>query len=381
MAEYRFNMTAEDIERRLSTMPEKGDPGTSVTITDMEVSTESGGTNTVWFSDGKTLEIQNGKDGETGGQGEPGAQGPRGVQGETGKSAYQYAKDNGYTGTEAEFTEDINPNNIKAELSQIEAPKIVSSVEEMTDTTKHYALDGYIYYNKTITTQGEKTYPNLYKSYPDGLNKRLSGSSGSTSSKNGYFVLDLIAVKDLEGNSPYTFDDFGSASSYYVRLNWEMPTVASVTDDTKVIYYNSAGAKIGYCFLLSTTGNNVTVSNGETVIDIRKFITAGGSSEPNWADVAYVKLQLALNTSGAALTTADLANCEITFDGIYEETQGGTKQEWVNSGISYAPTFKTDLIGVLGEDNVIYLSDNLPSGTYTLKYPDNNYATVGTITK
>lgn len=127
-----------------------------------------------------------------------------------GKSAYKYATEGGYTGTEAEFAKDINPDNIKSELSQIEAPTIVSSVTEMTDTTKHYVLDGYIY------------------------------------------------------------------------------------------------------------------------------------------------------------------QCQITANGA---------QEWVNTGLSYMPIFKTDLIGVLTENNVIYLSDNsLPSGTYTLKYGDETYATIGTIT-
>lgn len=37
--------------------------------------------------------------------GEQGIQGIQGIQGETGKSAYQYAVEGGYQGTEAEFTE------------------------------------------------------------------------------------------------------------------------------------------------------------------------------------------------------------------------------------------------------------------------------------
>ena len=41
--------------------------------------------------------------GETGPKGETGAQGEKGDTGATGKTAYQYAKDGGYTGTEAEF--------------------------------------------------------------------------------------------------------------------------------------------------------------------------------------------------------------------------------------------------------------------------------------
>jgi hypothetical protein len=69
----------------------------------------------------------------------------------------------------------------------------------------------------------------------------------------------------------------------------------------------------------------------------------------------------------------------ITYTEIPESTE--TYYAWTDTGITYAPTFKTDLIGVLGENNVIYLSDTLPSGTYTLKYPDDDYAVVGTISK
>ena len=44
---------------------------------------------------------------------------------------------------------------IKAELSQIEAPTIVSSVDEMTDTTKHYVNKntGTIWASMTETTE------------------------------------------------------------------------------------------------------------------------------------------------------------------------------------------------------------------------------------
>jgi hypothetical protein len=52
----------------------------------------------------------------------------------------------------------------------------------------------------------------------------------------------------------------------------------------------------------------------------------------------------------------------------------------MDSGIPYVPTFKTDLIGVLGDNYVIYLSDSLAHGTYTLKHEDERYGVIGTIT-
>lgn len=52
-----------------------GEDGTSVTITNVSESSASGGTNTVTFSDGKTLAVKNGKDGAAGKDGSDGTNG------------------------------------------------------------------------------------------------------------------------------------------------------------------------------------------------------------------------------------------------------------------------------------------------------------------
>ena len=52
-----------------------GEDGTSVTITNVSESSASGGTNTVTFSDGKTLSVKNGKDGAAGKDGSDGTNG------------------------------------------------------------------------------------------------------------------------------------------------------------------------------------------------------------------------------------------------------------------------------------------------------------------
>ena len=62
-----------------------GKDGTSVTVKSVSESTADGGSNVVTFTDGKTLTVKNGS------------------KGSTGKTAYQYAQDGGYTGTESEF--------------------------------------------------------------------------------------------------------------------------------------------------------------------------------------------------------------------------------------------------------------------------------------
>ena len=138
---------------------EKGEPGkdgTSVTVKSVSESNADGGNNVVTFSDGKTVTIKNGSKGSTGDKGDDGVgiesveqtftptaddtynvitvtltdgttkqfrvkNGSKGSTGATGKTAYEYAKDGGYAGTEAQFAEKLaaefptklpNPNGI-----------------------------------------------------------------------------------------------------------------------------------------------------------------------------------------------------------------------------------------------------------------------------
>lgn len=66
-----------------------------------------------------------GTDGINGTNGKDGANGKDGVNGTNGadgKSAYEYAKDGGYTGSESQFATDINPTNLKSDLVDIIYP-------------------------------------------------------------------------------------------------------------------------------------------------------------------------------------------------------------------------------------------------------------------
>ena len=75
-------------------------------------STEDNGDNviTVTMTDGssETFTVKNGSQGSQGEKGETGEQGIQGEQGVQGKSAYQYAVDGGYQGTEEDFASLIN---------------------------------------------------------------------------------------------------------------------------------------------------------------------------------------------------------------------------------------------------------------------------------
>lgn len=83
-------------------------------VTQTTTSTEDGGTNivTVTKTDGttSTFEVRNGSRGSTGPAGADGKNGQDGSQGPAGadgKTAYQYAKEGGYAGTEQEFAEKL----------------------------------------------------------------------------------------------------------------------------------------------------------------------------------------------------------------------------------------------------------------------------------
>lgn len=245
----------------------------------------------------------------------------------------------------------------------IEAPQIVSSIEEMTDTTKHYVFNGYIYSCREETQGGDVTYPNVFIPSAAQLNTRLSGSTGNTSARDGYFITNFIAVPNYADLTPYN-----------IRINWKLP-LGSSSYDSKAVFYDSNKNHLGYTMLNAV--EDAAETNGGMVLDLK---LQPMDATPDENKVAYVRLEFCINTSLASLTSADIENLSITFDAVFETTEGSKTYEWVNSGISYLPNIKTDLIGVLTEDNVIYLSDNLPSGTYTLKYGDETYDTVGTIT-
>lgn len=103
-----------------------GSDGTSVTVSNVSESTADGGSNVVTFSDGTTMTIKNGSDGVsvthewtgttlivTSASGTTSAdlKGETGETGDTGKTAYAYAQDGGYEGTEDEFAKKMAVND------------------------------------------------------------------------------------------------------------------------------------------------------------------------------------------------------------------------------------------------------------------------------
>ena len=107
-------------------------------VTQTTTSTEDGGANivTVTKTDGttSTFEFRNGSRGSIGPAGADGKDGSQGPAGADGKTAYQYAQEGGYTGTEAEFAEKMAAEIPEAYSLPIASPTVLGGVQPVAKT-------------------------------------------------------------------------------------------------------------------------------------------------------------------------------------------------------------------------------------------------------
>ena len=319
---------------------------------------------------------------------------PTGTKGADGKSAYEIYLANGGTLSETEWLESLNGNDgedgytpvkgvdyytdadkaeLIAELS-LPTPTIVSSVDEMTDTTKHYVNQstGTIWaYQKHVKNVEASTKPNFTNVFnPDTaeIGYRWSGSSKAPQAQDKCTLSDFIAC-DL------------SSGEHTIRIKNAQLHGASTNAGIAYFSSNTADSQIEF-----VNNNNLTPTEEADGVLAYKLGEKNGSMLTNYAITRFIRCVYVkrINDAMQNATESIARNVIITIDEpiTYTDIPASTEvyYEWTDTGISYAPTFKTDLIGVMGEGNIIYLSDNLPSGTYTLKYGDETYDTVGTIT-
>lgn len=238
------------------------------------------------------------------------------------KSAYGYAQDGGYTGTEEEFAEDINPDNINANAQNFIAtelakrgqlkPEFANSVEECTDTSKLYVLpDGMIYgYVKTETTR--PAYTNVYNKAAAQKGYRL-GSGGEVSAYEDCFVTNFIPV------SPGT--------QYTVRLlgagNFE-------DGNDRLSEYSEAS---GTSHVLQTRGSALTTTAEASGAIVFTFTTQSTSK--------YIRLSLQYDN-------ANFDSYVITLNQpLEEETIVG--YQWASTGHAFVPADYEDRIIALEE--------------------------------
>lgn len=240
-------------------------------------------------------------------------------------TVYSYTEASGDAGVPVydELPETANEGDVVAVK-----PTEVKSTSEMTDSSKQYAMNGHIWVCEEVTVTVEA--PNVLVPSTATLNQRLSGSSATVSandSSKGSFVTDFIPVKDMDSITPYN-----------VRLNWEIP----LSGDNKIVYFNSSKARLGSTVFTTTGGTeqNTTISNGETVIDIKTMAANTSSAPSNWADVAYIRVQLFVKPIGTSLTSDDVTNLTISFD---HESSTRTEKTWYDTGIVAGRKYKASL--------------------------------------
>lgn len=172
-------------------------------------SAEDGGTNviTVTKTDGSTstFEVRNGSKGT---DGAPGADGKDGQPGTDGKSAYQYAQEGGYTGTEAEFV---------AKLAE-EMPDTLPNPNALTFTgSVSGSYDG----SEALTVEipsgggGSAFSPQLIaKLVADGTTTSILQNIDVAYPAIYTVAINGFGIADTENNGQYLFAKFGASDMY-----------------------------------------------------------------------------------------------------------------------------------------------------------------------
>jgi hypothetical protein len=220
---------------------------------------------------------------------------------------------------------------------------------------------------QTKTTSGSVVpdFNNVFNADTAMINYRWSGSSQAPTALDGNIMSDFIAC------------DLSDGKEHTVRIKNGM--LHGSGTNASIVYFtsNANSTAIG---MLANAATPTDEGDGVYAYKLGEGVT-------NYQNTKYIRCCAIQSKNDVKVVPQTLENAKqiiitidepITYTEKPETTE--TYYEWVDTGITYTPTFKTDLIGVLGEGNVVYLSDNLPSGTYTLKYGDDTYETIGIIT-
>ena len=294
-----------------------------------------------------------GDTGATGPKGEQGAQGPTGADG---KSAYQYAVEGGYTGTEAEFAEKLSQeiptvdstltvsgaaadaketgtrlNTLSGELDNFIASggfsaPIVDSVDEMVDTSKQYILNstGTIWVYKSSTTEQEVTVTDELDDTTYYDNSRLGSSAtgltdGFHNDATGYHITPLIDLTKAEYQGKT------------IQIHFEGAKYITSATETWIQHrYYLANGTVSYARGYSSPSDSGSMG-------VWKNATITINSETS----ATIEIAMPLLYGRASVQCGYLRFCgkgAVADSHIYityKETQTVTSEQWVDTGIQY----------------------------------------------
>ena len=349
----------------------KGTDGTSVAIKNISESTADGGNNVVTFSDGQKMIIKNGTKGSKGDDGYTpqknkdyydGKDGQDGKNGTDGKTAYQYAKDGGYIGTEEEFAEKLAQENptkeefnklskekadkkdiptvpiqsvngkvgavvlnaedvgattqayVDSEISDLkkqgiqQTPLFANNIEELEasgDKTKLYVLpDGYIYAYMKKYNPAEPLFTNRLPLAIDSDGQLFNGVLGYQ-----------------EGYRLQSSD--GAAVAYAGRcVTGFIEAKKGDTIRTKGITYISDSMQIAYGSSFNKLGTQAYPSTITPVDGVVTFTAEGSSSS------IYIRIS----------TGTVAPDAIITVNEPIEYSEPGERYVWANTGHAFVPT-------------------------------------------
>lgn len=302
------------------------------------------------------------------------------IKGDKGKSAYEYAQEGGYTGSEAEFatklaeqsaSSQIDTHNtnasahadIRKEISRLsseiddipnndlllervadkvpymkvaEQPTFVNSIAEMTDTSKVYVLnsDGMIYsYTSHTTITPGGTFPNFTNKVPTSVD-----ADGNIYNGNGYKEKTRLSSSGVEKEEDY-YTAFG-----YMPVNGgdTVRFKGKNTNGSDVVWYDTAQSSNYICvydanFKFLYTANPAGYYGASEFVESMNLDgTVSVIKLKEVADIAYFRISLIghWGMNGIDGTTAIITvNEEITYTTI----EGGTTTTyaWESTGMSY----------------------------------------------
>ena len=280
--------------------------GTKVTITDKDGAHE--------------FNVMNGTNGS---QGERGKTGP---QGESGKSAYQIAIENGYTGTETEWIASLHAAN-PIMLSSSKYPTEASAIAYMNsqeDTTNVYVYNNKIYCyverNISLAGVGLKGYRNSAETY-------ITPYSGAS--------LVILSVASVTEPVTITFGDSNMKmdGNYYRVYGGQSPTQMGVT--------------------LSATGNGSLSTGPITISDLQ------GCTYIGWAMVNGRMPSDPTVTVNGSLVHLTVISSPNEVESAFDQAGGTVVGTYESSGIDYTVAIGQTQINK-------YLNDR---GTYVFPAP------------
>lgn len=260
----------------------KGSAGTSVTVSNVTNSSADGGNNVVTFSDGKSLTVKNGT---------------KGSKGDTGKTAYSYAQDGGYTGTEEEFSAmlagDVIPTYWDSHLTDK-----IATIKALQDAGGKDCFSFIVLSDIHYSDNLGKRSPVLAKRIMDECNIRFALTLGDYQSRGSWSnkadaMSEFGGVKSMftpldgrvlfqQGNhdgswgnavNGVTYPNNFTPSELYNRIHALTYAHAdAVTDESGTGYYvDDKARKVRYVMLNSQNNKYETDANGAKYNNMRVF--------------------------------------------------------------------------------------------------------------